>query len=118
MCPSASEAPTARPFHEWVAETIDAPGASSELSLVALVDDQVVGWAGLAALGSEKGAADTLLTGVVSGARGRGIATALQQEQGPVWLLVHGPLVGDDELYSSCSQPSSRSRRSRRKPPL
>lgn len=79
--PVGSEAPTARPYEEWVAETIDAPDALPGLSLVALVDGEVVGWAGLCALSGEEGTAENLLTGVLREARGRGIATALKTEQ-------------------------------------
>ncbi len=79
--PVGSEAPTPRPYAEWVAETIDAPGALPELSLLALVDNEVVGWAGLAALSGGTKEAENLLTGVRPEARGRGIATALKIEQ-------------------------------------
>ena len=79
--PVGSEAPSARPYDEWVAETIDAPDALPDLSLVALVDGEVVGWAGLCALSGEEGTAENLLTGVLREARGRGIATALKIEQ-------------------------------------
>ncbi len=79
--PVGSEAPTSRPYDEWVSETVDAPGSLPALSLLALVDGEVVGWAGLAALSGEEGAAENLLTGVRPEARGRGIATALKIEQ-------------------------------------
>lgn len=79
--PVGAEALTPRPFDEWVAETVDAPGALPDLSLLALVDGEAVGWAGLAALSGEEGAAENLLTGVRPEARGRGIATALKVEQ-------------------------------------
>jgi GNAT superfamily N-acetyltransferase len=79
--PVGSEAPSARPYEEWVAATVDAPDALPGLSLVALVDGEVVGWAGLRALSGEEGAAENLLTGVLREARGRGIATGLKIEQ-------------------------------------
>jgi GNAT superfamily N-acetyltransferase len=79
--PVGPEAPTARPFAAWHAETIDAPGALPDLSLVALDGSGVIGWSGLAALGGEEGVAENLLTGVRRVARGRGIATALKLEQ-------------------------------------
>ncbi len=79
--PVGSEAPTPRPYAEWVSETVDAPGALPELSLLALVGGEVVGWAGLAALSGGKEVAENLLTGVRPEARGRGIATALKIEQ-------------------------------------
>lgn len=79
--PVGSEAPTPGPYEEWVAETVDAPGALPELSLLALVENEVVGWAGLTALSGEEGAAENLLTGVLPDARGRKIATALKVEQ-------------------------------------
>lgn len=79
--PVGSEAPTARPFDAWRAETIDGPDALLDLSLVALRGDDVVGWAGLAAISGEPGVAENLLTGVRREARGFGIATALKREQ-------------------------------------
>jgi len=79
--PVGSEAPTASPFDEWVAETIDGPDALPDLCLVALVDARAVGWAGLCALAGDERAAENLLTGVLPDARGRGIATALKREQ-------------------------------------
>jgi GNAT superfamily N-acetyltransferase len=79
--PVGSEAPTARPFDAWRAETVDGPDALLDLSLVALFGDDVVGWAGLAALSGEPGVAENLLTGVLREARGHGIATALKREQ-------------------------------------
>ena len=79
--PVGSEAPKPRPFAAWVSETVDAPGALPELSLLALVGDEVVGWAGLAALSGGGEVAENLLTAVRREARGRGIATALKIEQ-------------------------------------
>lgn len=79
--PVGSEAPTAHPFREWLAETVDAPGSLPDLSLVAILDGEVVGWAGLAALSGGEETAENLLTGVLREARGRGIATALKVEQ-------------------------------------
>jgi GNAT superfamily N-acetyltransferase len=79
--PVGSEAPTARPFDAWRAETVDGPDALLDLSLVALLGDDVVGWAGLAAHSGEPGVAENLLTGVLREARGGGIATALKREQ-------------------------------------
>jgi GNAT superfamily N-acetyltransferase len=79
--PVGSEAPTARPFDAWRAETVDGPDALLDLSLVALLGDDVVGWAGLAVHSGEPGVAENLLTGVLREARGGGIATALKREQ-------------------------------------
>ena len=53
--PVGPEAPTPRSFVEWRTETIDAPGALPDLSLVAIDGDEVVGWSGLLALGGEEG---------------------------------------------------------------
>ena len=78
--PVGPEAPTPRAFAAWRTETLDAPGALPDLSLVALEGDDVVGWSGLLALG-EDGEAENLLTGVRRSHRGRGIATALKREQ-------------------------------------
>lgn len=78
--PVGSEAPTARPFDEWRASTVDAPDALPGLSLVALVGDEVVGWSGLEATADPE-VAENELTGVLRPWRGRGIATALKREQ-------------------------------------
>ena len=79
--PVGPEAPTPRSYAAWRAETLDAPGALPDLSLVALDGDEVIGWSGLVALGGEEGVAENLLTGVRRAARGRGVATALKLEQ-------------------------------------
>lgn len=79
--PVGSEAPSATPYGEWLAETVEAPGALPGLSLVALLDGKAVGWSGLAELAGQERTAENLLTGVVPEARGRGIATALKVEQ-------------------------------------
>lgn len=79
--PVGAEAPTAAPYVEWLAETVEAPGALPDLSLVALLAGEVVGWAGLAALSGQERTAENLLTGVLRESRGRGIATALKVEQ-------------------------------------
>lgn len=78
--PVGSEAPTARPYEEWRASTVDSPDALPALSLVALVGDEVVGWSGLEAT-SDPDVAENELTGVLRAWRGRGIATALKREQ-------------------------------------
>jgi hypothetical protein len=69
--PVGPEALTPRSFEEWRTETVDAPNALPDLSLVALDGDDVVGWSGLAALGDD-GVAENQLTGVRRRARGRG----------------------------------------------
>lgn len=79
--PVGTEAPSASSYVEWRAETVEAPGALPDLSLVALVDGEAVGWTGLAALSGDEPTAENLLTGVLPEARGRGIATALKVEQ-------------------------------------
>jgi len=79
--PVGSEAPSAAPYGEWLAETVEAPGALPGLSLVALLDGEAVGWSGLAELAGQERTAENLLTGVLPEARGRGIATALKVEQ-------------------------------------
>ena len=79
--PVGTEAPSAAPYGEWLAETVEAPGALPGLSLVALLDGEAVGWSGLAELAGQERTAENLLTGVLPEARGRGIATALKVEQ-------------------------------------
>jgi mycothiol synthase len=68
-------------FDQWRAGTLDSPSALAEGTFVALADCEVVGYAGLTALGSDGRIAEHLLTGVRRQWRGRGIATALKRRQ-------------------------------------
>lgn len=78
--PVGAERPSPRSYAQWYADTVQAPDALLDLSLVAVSDAQVVGWTGLAST-SEDGVAENRLTGVKRAWRGRGIATALKREQ-------------------------------------
>jgi mycothiol synthase len=64
----------AEPFEQWIAENANGP-----LALVAVVDGEVAGFAGLIALGARPGVLENALTAVRREYRGREIATALKQ---------------------------------------
>ena len=68
------------PFHEWVSQTLEGPGALPAAAMVALADDAVIGQAALALEGDE-GTAEHLLTCVRRDWRGRGVAGALKSAQ-------------------------------------
>jgi mycothiol synthase len=66
---------------QWRADNLDGPGTLPGGCMVALVDGEVVGWAGLSARGCPEGVAEHMLTAVRAPWRGRGIARALKQAQ-------------------------------------
>jgi mycothiol synthase len=68
-------------FERWSARTLESPSALPEGTFVALANSEVVGYAGLSALGSDGRIAEHLLTAVRREWRGRGIATALKRTQ-------------------------------------
>lgn len=68
------------PFHEWVSQTLEGPGALPAAAMVALADGAVIGQAALALEGDE-GTAEHLLTCVRPDWRGRGVAGALKSAQ-------------------------------------
>ena len=70
----------AEPFHEWVSQTLEGPGALPAAAMVALADGAVIGQAALALEGDE-GTAEHLLTCVRRDWRGRGVAGALKSAQ-------------------------------------
>jgi mycothiol synthase len=78
--PTGAERPSPRPFAQWRADTVGAPNALLDLSLVALHGTTAVGWSGLSSTGVD-GVAENQLTGVRRAWRGRGFATALKREQ-------------------------------------
>ena len=80
---------TSTSFDRWLAENLESPASLPGGSFVALVDGEVVGHAGLAALLARPHAAENLFTGVLQAWRGRGIATALKQAQID-WARTHG----------------------------
>jgi mycothiol synthase len=75
------EPQTSGPFERWIAGNLEGPCALPAGSFVALVDGEVVGHAGLAALPARPHSAENLFTGVRRAWRGRGIAIALKQAQ-------------------------------------
>lgn len=77
------------PFHEWVECVTEMPGNSLEHVSVAILDDQVVGYAQLELPPAAPGVAWHCFTGVRRENRGRGIALALKQHQ-VRWARQHG----------------------------
>jgi mycothiol synthase len=68
-------------FERWHADYLEGPGAMPEAVVVALVDGQAVGYAGLRRKGTTSPIAENMLTAVKRPFRGRGIATALKLAQ-------------------------------------
>jgi mycothiol synthase len=85
----APEPLTSESFERFVADNLEGPAALPAGCFVALVDGEVVGHTGLAALPAPPHAAENLFTGVRRAWRGRGIATALKQAQ-IAWARAHG----------------------------
>jgi mycothiol synthase len=85
----APEPLTSESFERWLAHNLEGPAALPAGSFVALVDGEVVGHTGLAALLARPRSAENLFTGVHRAWRGRGIATALKQAQ-IAWARAHG----------------------------
>ena len=79
------------PFHEWVSQTLEGPGALPAAAMVALADGAVIGQAALALEGDE-GTAEHLLTCVRPDWRGRGVAGALKSAQ--IAYARTGPVSG------------------------
>ncbi len=77
----APEPPTPESFERFAADNLEGPAALPAGCFVALVDGEVVGHTGLAALPAPPHAAENLFTAVRRARRGRGIATALKQAQ-------------------------------------
>ena len=76
-------------MEQWRADNLDGPGTLPGGCMVALVDGEAVGWAGLSARGCPEGVAEHMLTAVRAPWRGRGIARALKQAQ-IVWAREQG----------------------------
>ncbi len=99
----APEPPTPESFERFAADNLEGPSALPAGCFVALVDGEVVGHSGLAALPVPPHAAENLFTGVRRAWRGRGIATALKQAQ-IAWARAHGYewiQTENDELNTS-----------------
>lgn len=79
--PSHEEGHEPTSFERWYDQYLEGPGAVPEALMVALADDQVVGYAGLRRRGAVSPIAENQLTAVRRAWRGRGIATALKRAQ-------------------------------------
>jgi len=66
-------------FDKWYADELGLPNARLDGSFVAVLDGQVIGYAGMA--DAEEGTGEHLLTGVLRAWRGCGVANALKQAQ-------------------------------------
>jgi GNAT superfamily N-acetyltransferase len=69
------------PFERWHADYLEGPGALPQALVVALVNGEVVGYAGLRRRGSTSPIGENMLTAVRRPWRRRGIATALKLAQ-------------------------------------
>ena len=69
------------PFERWHADYLEGPGAMPEALVVALVNGEPVGYAGMRRRGTTSPIGENMLTAVKRPFRGRGIATALKLVQ-------------------------------------
>ncbi len=69
------------PFEDWLAHDMGGPGDRPEATFVAVVGDEVVGYAKLAFTEAQPSTAHHDLTAVLRAWRGRGVARALKAEQ-------------------------------------
>jgi RimJ/RimL family protein N-acetyltransferase len=76
-------------FERWRASNLEGPAALPHACTVALVGDEVVGYAALLARPAEPGTGEHQLTAVKRAWRGRGIATALKRAQ-IAWAAENG----------------------------
>ncbi len=91
----------AEPFHEWVTQTLEGPGALPAAAMVALAGDAVIGQAALTLEGDE-GTAEHLLTCVRREWRGRGVAGALKSAQ-----IAWARQAGIERLVTSNDAPNA-----------
>ncbi len=86
-------------FDRWLEHEWRYPGTLAEGTMLALADDEVVGFARLTASAAQPGVAYHAMTGVKRGWRGRGIAGALKRAQ-VTWAKSAGyeRLVTNNEL--------------------
>ncbi len=91
----------AEPFHEWVSQTLEGPGALPEAAVVAIAGDAVIGQAALTLEGDE-GTAEHLLTCVRREWRGRGVAGALKSAQ-----IAWARQAGIERLVTSNDAPNA-----------
>ena len=69
------------PFERWHIDYLEGPGAMPDALVVALVDGEPVGFAGMRRKGTDSAIGENMLTAVKASFRGRGIATALKLAQ-------------------------------------
>jgi GNAT superfamily N-acetyltransferase len=89
------------PFHEWVSQTLEGPGALPAAAMVAIADGAVIGQAAMALEGDE-GTAEHLLTCVLRDWRGRGVAVALKSAQ-----IAWARRAGIERLVTSNDAPNA-----------
>jgi mycothiol synthase len=75
----AAQAPMA--YEDWSRENLEGPGAFPEACVIALADEEVVGYTALRRYGARSPGAENRLTAVRRPWRRRGIATALKRAQ-------------------------------------
>jgi GNAT superfamily N-acetyltransferase len=68
-------------FERWHVDYLEGPGAIPEALVVALIDGEPVGYAGMRRKGTTSPIGENMLTAVKGAFRGRGIATALKLAQ-------------------------------------
>jgi GNAT superfamily N-acetyltransferase len=68
-------------FERWHADYLEGPGAMPEALVVALVDGEPVGYAGMRRKGTDSPTGENMLTAVKGPFRGKGIAIALKLAQ-------------------------------------
>jgi GNAT superfamily N-acetyltransferase len=94
--PSHEEGHEPMTFERWHATYLEGPGAVPAACIVALAEDEVVGYTGLRRRGSVSPTAENLLTAVRRPWRRRGIATALKREQ-----IARAREAGIEHIYTT-----------------
>jgi mycothiol synthase len=84
------------PFERWSNFYLEGPGAMPEALVVALVDGEVVGYAGMRRRGATSRTGENMLTAVRRPWRKRGIATALKLAQ-----IERARLAGIEQLFTT-----------------
>jgi len=93
------EAHEQAPFERWHTGYLEGPGALPEALVVALVDGEPVGYAGMRRRGTTSPVGENLLTAVKAAYRGRGIATALKLAQ-----IERARAAGVQQIYTTNDQ--------------
>ncbi|MEP6909710.1 MAG: GNAT family N-acetyltransferase [Actinomycetota bacterium] len=84
------------PFERWHADYLEGPGAMPEALVVALVDGEPVGYAGMRRKGAASPVGENMLTAVKAPFRSRGIATALKLAQ-----IERARAAGVEQLFTT-----------------